>query len=111
MKIVRFAVDGKSRYGIMDGQRIQAVEGKPFRHLKPTDQYYQRSQVKMLAPCQPSKIIAMGLNYHSHVREMNLPMPNSPLTFLKPSAAVIGPGANIVYPSASARLPLRFRPR
>jgi len=104
MKIVRFAVDGKPRYGTLEGQNIRAIEGKPFRHLKPTDQCYQRSQVKMLAPCEPSKIIAMGLNYHSHVKEMNLPMPNSPLTFLKPSTAVIGPGANIVYPSASARV-------
>jgi 2-keto-4-pentenoate hydratase/2-oxohepta-3-ene-1,7-dioic acid hydratase in catechol pathway len=104
MKIVRFTADGKAKYGVLNDQSIQAIEGKPFRHLKLTEQYYQRNQVRLLAPCEPSKIIAMGLNYHSHARELDLPLPNSPLTFLKPPTAVIGPGENIVYPSASARV-------
>ena len=104
MKIVRFAVNGKAKYGILREQSIQGIEGKPFRQIKLTDQYFKSHQVKLLAPCAPSKIIAMGLNYHSHARELGLPMPNSPLTFLKPSTAVIGPGDNIIYPSASARV-------
>jgi len=104
VKIVRFTVDGKVRHGLLKDQSIQGIEDKPFRYIKLTDQYYQQSQVKLLAPCQPSKIIAMGLNYHSHAKEFNLPMPNSPLTFLKPSTAVIGPGDNIVYPPVSARV-------
>ena len=104
MKIVRFTADGKAKYGILNGQSIQVIEGKPFRHLKLTEQHYQRNQVRLLAPCEPSKIIAMGLNYHSHAKEFDLPLPNSPLTFLKPPTAVIGPGENIVYPSASARV-------
>ncbi len=104
MKIVRFFADTKVKYGILDGQDIKVIEGKPFRHIKPTGQIYLRSAVKLLAPCEPSKIIAMGLNYHSHAKELNLPLPNSPLTFLKPSTAVIGPGADIVYPSVSARV-------
>lgn len=104
MKIVRFTLDGKARYGVIDAKTIQAIEGKPYRHIKKTGEIYQRSQVKLLAPCEPSKIIAMGLNYHSHVKEMDLPMPNSPLTFLKPPTAVIGPGENINYPSVSVRV-------
>ncbi len=104
MKIVRFTADGKARYGVLQGQRIKVIEGKPFRHIKFTEQSYQRNEVKLLAPCEPSKIIAMGLNYHSHAKEMNLPLPNSPLTFLKPSTAVVGPEANIVYPPVSARV-------
>jgi 2-keto-4-pentenoate hydratase/2-oxohepta-3-ene-1,7-dioic acid hydratase in catechol pathway len=104
MKIVRFTTDSKTRYGILEGQKIRTIEGKPFRHIKFTDQSYPRNEVKLLAPCEPSKIIAMGLNYHSHARELNLPLPNSPLTFLKPSTAVIGPEANIMYPSVSARV-------
>ena len=104
MKIVRFAVDGKARYGILRDQSFQAIEGKPFRQIKLTDQFYQRNQVKLLAPCQPSKIVALGLNYHNHAKELGSQVPNSPLTFLKPSTAVIGPEDNIVYPSASARV-------
>ncbi len=104
MKIVRFAVDGKARYGILEGQSIQGIEGKPFRHIKVTEQHYQPSQVKLLAPCTPSKIVALGLNYHNHAKELNSPVPDSPLTFLKPSTSVIGPGDNIVYPAVSARV-------
>jgi 2-keto-4-pentenoate hydratase/2-oxohepta-3-ene-1,7-dioic acid hydratase in catechol pathway len=104
MKIIRFAADKKIRYGILDGESIQCIEGKPFRHLEVSDHYYQLSEVKLLSPCTPSKIIALGLNYHSHARELNSPLPDAPLIFLKPPTAVIGPEENIIYPSSSSRV-------
>ena len=104
MKIVRFTTDSKVKYGILNGESIQVIEDKPYRHLKPTEQYYQLSEVKLLSPCAPSKIVALGLNYHSHVEEFNFPLPNAPLIFLKPSTAVIGPEANIVYPPSLTRV-------
>jgi len=104
MKIVRFAVDGKTKYGIVEGKSIQAIEGKPFRHIAPTDKHYPLSEVRLLAPCLPSKIVALGLNYHSHAEEVKMKLPDAPLIFLKPATAVIGPGDNIIYPSSSSRV-------
>ncbi|HEY92390.1 MAG TPA: fumarylacetoacetate hydrolase family protein [Dehalococcoidia bacterium] len=104
MKIVRFAIDNKVRYGILKGESIQAIEDKPYRGIKPSDCYYQLSEVKLLPPCTPSKIVAIGLNYHSHAKEVNARVPNAPLIFLKPSTALIGPGDNIVYPSTSHKV-------
>ncbi len=104
MKIVRFAVDNKARYGILNGESIQGIEDKPYRHLKPSDHHYQLSKVKLLSPCLPSKIVALGLNYHGHAKELKTPLPNAPLIFLKPSTAVIGPEDNITYPSSSHRV-------
>ena len=104
MKIVRFATSKKVRYGILNGKSIQGIEDKPFRHLKPSDHYYQLSEVKLLSPCTPSKIVALGINYRSHAKELNSPLPDAPLIFLKPSTAVIGPEDNIIYPSASSRV-------
>jgi len=104
MKIVRFAIDNKVRYGILDGESIQGIEDKPYRYLKPADSYYQLSEVKLLSPCLPSKIVALGLNYRAHAEEAKMPLPNAPLIFLKPSTAVIGPEENITYPSASHRV-------
>jgi len=104
MKIVRFSVDSKIRYGILSAKTIQAVEEKPFRYIKPTDHYYQLSEVKLLAPCRPSKMVALGLNYHSHADEVNAQLPDAPLIFLKPSTALIGPEDNILYPSFSERV-------
>jgi len=104
MKIVRFAVDKKIGFGILQGETIQGIEGKPFRHLEVSDHYYQLSNVKLLSPCVPSKIVALGLNYHSHAKELNASLPDAPLIFLKPPTAVIGPEDNIIYPSASSRV-------
>ncbi len=104
MKIVRFAVDGKVKYGILSGQSIQGIEGKPFRSAKPAGDLYRLSQVKLLAPCLPSKIVAMGLNYKKHAEEVKAPLPKEPLIFLKPPTCVIGPEENIVYPPSSTRI-------
>jgi len=104
MKIVRFAIDNKVKYGILRGESIQAIEDKPYRYLKTSDQYYQLSEVKILSPCTPSKIVALGLNYHSHAEELNASLPNAPLIFIKPSTAVIGPEDNIIYPATSHRV-------
>ncbi|MBI4284203.1 MAG: fumarylacetoacetate hydrolase family protein [Chloroflexi bacterium] len=104
MKIVRFAAGNKIKYGILNGGSIQAIEGKPFRHLKPADRRYRLSEVKLLSPCVPSKIVALGFNYRSHVEEIDTHVPDVPLIFLKPSTAVIGPEANIVYPPSSTRV-------
>ena len=104
MKIVRFAVDRKVGYGILNGESIQGIEDKPYRYLKPTDHHYQLTEVKLLSPCTPSKVVAVGLNYHNHAKEINSPLPNAPLIFLKPSTALIGPEDNIVYPPSSTRV-------
>ena len=104
MKIVRFATDDKVNYGILNGESIQRIEDKPYRRIKPTNPYYALSEVKLLPPCTPSKIVALGLNYHSHAEEVKAHLPNAPLIFLKPSTAVIGPEDNITYPSTSHRV-------
>ncbi len=104
MKIVRFAAGGKVRYGILSGQSIQAIEGKPFRAIKLAFSHYQLDEVKLLSPCLPSKIVALGLNYRSHAEEVKAPLPEAPLIFIKPSTTVIGHGDNIVYPPSSTRV-------
>lgn len=104
MKIVRFIHQGNTSYGILGAGTVQPVAGEPFKGIETCESCIPFDQVRLLPPCQPTKIIAMGLNYHSHAREMGHKIPNSPLTFLKPPTAVIGPEANIVYPSASARV-------
>ena len=101
MKIVRFSTDSKVKYGILKGRSIQAIEGRPFRQLKPTDSRYKLSEVKLLSPCTPSKIVALGLNYHGHAAELDASLPDAPLIFLKPSTALIGPEDDIVYPPSS----------
>ncbi len=104
MKIVRFAIDNKVGYGILNGETIQGIKDKPYRRLGTLDQHYQLNGVKLLSPCTPSKIVALGLNYRHHAEELGTPLPNAPLIFLKPSTSVIGHEDNIVYPSSSQRV-------
>ena len=58
------------------------------------------AQAKLLAPLpDPGLILAAGLNYHAHLKEMkDTPIPETPASLYKSSAAVIGPGAPIVLP-------------
>ncbi|UCC48880.1 MAG: fumarylacetoacetate hydrolase family protein, partial [Gemmatimonadota bacterium] len=54
------------------------------------------SAVRLLAPCEPSKVIAVGLNYRSHLGER--PAPAEPGLFAKLPSALIGPEDEIVIP-------------
>jgi 2-keto-4-pentenoate hydratase/2-oxohepta-3-ene-1,7-dioic acid hydratase in catechol pathway len=53
---------------------------------------------------RPGKIVCVGRNYLEHARELGNEVPERPLLFLKPPSAVIGDGASIVLPAASARV-------
>ena len=92
--IVRFRKDGIVRggsysieHGIVSGGEVIALE-----------------DVELVMPCQPSKIICVGLNYVEHARELNMKLPNEPIIFLKPPTAALGPGGEIVYPPSSQKV-------
>jgi 2-keto-4-pentenoate hydratase/2-oxohepta-3-ene-1,7-dioic acid hydratase in catechol pathway len=104
MKIVRFAADGRARYGILDGETVRQTSGMPYGRIRTTDRTYNLNEVKLLAPCKPSKIVALGVNYRSHGEEMSHRIPAEPLLFIKPDTAVIGPDDNIIYPESSERV-------
>ena len=104
MKIVRYTLGKRIEYGILNGKHIQALDGNPYGRIKTTDRYHDSSEVKLLAPCTPSKIVALGVNYQSHGDEMSHRIPTEPLIFIKPSTSVIGPEDNIVYPGSSERV-------
>ena len=104
MKIVRFDQEGRSGYGVLDGEKILPIWENPFAGITETGETLVLSDVTMLAPCEPSKIVALGLNYRDHAAEFGHQVPEEPLIFLKPSTAVIGPEAAIIYPKMSRRV-------
>lgn len=104
MKIFRFVDGKKPAYGTLDGDVLRALDGEPYGDYTVTRRRYKLDEVKLLAPCTPSKIVALGLNYRKHAAELNQTLPSTPLLFIKPSTAVIGPDDNIIYPESSARV-------
>lgn len=104
MKIVRYTIGGKSAYGILQENRIQVITGNPDGNIEAIGNHYDLADVQLLAPCQPSKVVAVGVNYRSHGEEMSHSIPEEPLIFIKPATAVIGPEEGIVYPDTSERV-------
>lgn len=104
MRIVRYKIDNKKCYGIIEGAIVNELEGDIFSRYELTGRKYPFDELKILAPCQPTKIVALGLNYRSHAQELKMKLPEEPLLFLKPSTSVIGPDENIVYPAMSHRV-------
>jgi 2-keto-4-pentenoate hydratase/2-oxohepta-3-ene-1,7-dioic acid hydratase in catechol pathway len=112
LRIVRFAAQGKIKYGVLEGDNtIRCFRGSPFAGFKglvSTFKFegstYRLDEVKLLAPCIPSKIVALGLNYRRHAEETKMALPSVPLIFLKPSTAVIGPDDEIVLPRGLGRV-------
>jgi 2-keto-4-pentenoate hydratase/2-oxohepta-3-ene-1,7-dioic acid hydratase in catechol pathway len=62
------------------------------------------SELEVLTPVMPKKIVAVGLNYRRHAEELNMKIPDEPVIFLKPESAVLPHLGNIVYPEASSRV-------
>jgi len=62
------------------------------------------SPANLLAPLQPSKVVAIGRNYHAHAAELDNKVPDRPLIFLKAPSSVIGPGERILLPPDSVQV-------
>lgn len=94
---VRFEREGSVSYGTLVGGRVQALTGEPWSNPQTTGDECALADVRLLAPCEPSKVIAVGLNYKSHLggREAS----DIPPIFLKLPTVIIGPGAPIVLPA------------
>lgn len=97
--------EGKIYYGLLQlSFNVQVLDAPPWLHGQPTDLILEPDHYQILAPCAPSKIIAVGKNYADHAAEMGTPVPSEPLIFLKPPTSIIASEAEIKYPIQSERV-------
>ena len=104
MKLARFLKNDQPCYGLIEGEAVYAIEGSVFGEFDRAEKVAALSEVRLLAPCQPTKILAVGLNYRTHAAEAGMDVPSEPVLFFKPPSAVIGPLESIVYPTLSQRV-------
>ena len=111
MRICRFSVNGDVAFGVVEGPGadpadlvVATLEGHPFAPFAFTGARHRMSDVRLLAPVLPSKVVCIGKNYADHAAEMGQAAPESPVVFLKPSTSVIGPGDPIQLPRNSERV-------
>lgn len=101
MRTCRFNRGGRERWGVVQGLEVRALTAEPWAGGLAEGPAYALSEVSLLAPVAPSKVVCVGRNYRAHARELGNEVPKEPLLFLKPSTAVIGPGAEIRLPEQS----------
>ena len=104
MKIIRYQDGSVIKWGVVEENNVREMEGDPFGHFHLSSKTKKIEGVRLLSPCLPSKIVALGLNYRDHAQEVKMELPKEPLLFLKPSTSVIGPGEAIVYPKMSKQV-------
>jgi 2-keto-4-pentenoate hydratase/2-oxohepta-3-ene-1,7-dioic acid hydratase in catechol pathway len=104
MRYVRYESPEGARWGVLEGDHVRAIRGSLFDRWEPTGERHALAGLRLLPPCEPTKVVALGLNYRAHAAESKLPVPDEPAMFLKPTTAIIGPGEPIVHPRRSARL-------
>jgi 2-keto-4-pentenoate hydratase/2-oxohepta-3-ene-1,7-dioic acid hydratase in catechol pathway len=96
---------GQIFYGLLQLNRSVAVfDAPPWMGGQLTQRELEPDTYQLLAPCLPSKIIAVGKNYRAHAAEMGTPVPEEPLLFLKPPTTIIADGQPILYPPQSERV-------
>jgi 2-keto-4-pentenoate hydratase/2-oxohepta-3-ene-1,7-dioic acid hydratase in catechol pathway len=96
---------GHLHYGLLHlDRRVQVLDAPPWLSGQLTEQALAPESYQLLAPCAPSKIVAIGKNYVKHAIEMGGEVPQEPLLFIKPSTAVIALYAPIQYPPQSQRV-------
>ena len=103
LRLYRIDHGGQPLYAAEQEGRWRLVEGDVFGTFK-TGPEIASDGLKLLPPVSPSKVVCVGLNYKDHALEMGKPLPEEPLIFLKPSTAVIGPGAPIHAPQWAGRI-------
>src|SRR5204863_5915300 len=102
-KFYRIDMNGTPRHVIDEDGRWRLLEGDLFGRHEPGEEIARDGQT-LLPPVLPSKLVCIGLNYKDHAAEQNKPLPKSPLMFIKPSTAVIGPGGAIALPEGVGRI-------
>ena len=112
MKICRFTHESSQliSYGVIEGDVVrpaslgERLEGVFGQNHWGSEKEIPLTEIKLLAPAAPSKIVCVGRNYREHAAEMGNPMPSEPLLFLKAPSSIIGPNEAIELPPESKQV-------
>jgi len=107
MRICRFysknAGAETKHHGVVEGDRVVEITSL-FEPQKRLDRTWPLSEIRLLAPSEPSKIVCVGRNYAAHAAELGNDVPKEPLIFLKPPSAILAPEEPIVLTPYSQRV-------
>jgi 2-keto-4-pentenoate hydratase/2-oxohepta-3-ene-1,7-dioic acid hydratase in catechol pathway len=93
---VRYEYRGKRAYGLLEQGVIREIRGGLFGVRTPTGVKVKLADAKLLYPCEPTTVLAVGLNYKSHLGTRQ--PPTKPEFFFKPVTSLAEPDGEIVIP-------------
>ena len=97
---VRFTTtDGTPGMGALEGEQIAEYRGGSFTEAVPTGRHLGLADVRLDAPCAPTKVIALWNNFRALGEKLGKPAPLHPLFLIKPATSVIGTGGEIRRPA------------
>lgn len=103
MRVGRVLYKETTSYAVIENN-IARLISEPYGRIQ-LGGNVRLDECRLLAPCLPSKIVAVGLNYNDHIEEMKHEhVPEDPVLFIKPSTCVIGPDDTIMRPTQSERV-------
>ena len=100
-RIVRFSRDGQALYGLLERDSVIELIGDVYGEFEQGSYIARYDELRLLAPCEPTKIVGVGQNYRRLLEEIGADAPDVPLLFLKPPSSVIGPADSIILPRMS----------
>ena len=83
MKFVRFERAGEPAEGVLKGETVRTLAHAPYQSVSYDGGLLPLSECRLLAPCEPTKIVCVGKNYYDHAMEMGEGVPDRPILFLK----------------------------
>jgi 2-keto-4-pentenoate hydratase/2-oxohepta-3-ene-1,7-dioic acid hydratase in catechol pathway len=104
MKFVRFEYEGAIAHGALHDEEIVELQGSILDSRQETGRKLRLSDVRLLPPILPTKIVCIGQNYLEHIAEIGATPPDEPLYFLKPPSSLVGTGDAIIYPHIATRV-------
>ena len=96
MKFARFQAAGRTSYGVVEDGAVTEIEGDIYGDIKTTSTRHNLADVKLLMPCEPTKVLAVGLNYASHLGGRK--QPEVPGIFFKTLTSLLDPEGAIILP-------------
>lgn len=91
MEIIRFEIENSRFFGVINGNEAEVISSPFNEEISFLGKSFPLDKIKLLAPTEPTKIVAAGLNYQKHTEELKEKFPDEPVFFIKPSTTLNNP--------------------
>lgn len=104
MKFVRILRENTPIWGVVEGEKVRTLSAPPFEGISYDGECLPLRDCRLLAPCEPTKMVCVGKNYFDHVKEFGGPVPEKPILFIKALNTLNHPEGEVHAPDFVERL-------